>query len=170
MVNQRNKFDHNHCVSARNDFADNSGTELRWITPCAPYARAAAVAPSSLHPPVPRAFCAGETEAGEYADFGLSSRAGREKCAAGAPGDYRPISSRPPLIAIRLSACSANLVSIGFTLAIPDFGEGRRNSTTPRRATSSQRDILVAMPVDTSKRRIRWPAPTHKAAQLPAFF
>jgi hypothetical protein len=66
---------------------------------------------------------------GEYAGFGLSSRAGRKKRAVAPPGDYRPISSRLPLVAIHLSAGPANLVSLGFAPAMLDFGETRRIST-----------------------------------------
>jgi hypothetical protein len=77
---------------------------------------------------------------------------------------------RRPLVAIRLSACPANLISIGFAQAIPDFGGGRRNTTAPRRATSSPARHFgrnACRYVETSHAVA---GPDHKAAQLPAFF
>jgi ABC-2 type transport system ATP-binding protein len=106
----------------------------------------------------------------EYAGFGLSPRAEEKKRAGAPPGDYRPISSRLPLVAIHLSAGPANLVSIGFARAIPiSAGPGGFRRRTAARPRPPLRDILLAAAVDMSKRRIRRGPPAHKAAQLPAF-
>jgi hypothetical protein len=96
-------------------------------------------------------------------------RSRKEKRAIAPPGDYRPISSRRPLVAIHLSPRPANPIAIGFAPAIPDFGETRRISTPAPRPGPPLRDILLAAAVDMSKRRIRHRPPAHKAAQLPAF-
>jgi hypothetical protein len=93
-----------------------------------------------------------------------------KKRAVAPPGDYRPISSRLPLVAIHLLGRPTNLISIGFQAAMPDFGRPRRISTrAAARRCPALRGILLASAVDMSKRRIRPGPPAHKAAQLPAF-
>ena len=94
----------------------------------------------------------------------------RKNVRARRPGDYRPISSRLPFVAIHLSARPANLISVGFAPATPiSAGPGGFRRRIAARPRPPLRDILLAAAVDTSKGRIRRGPPAHKAAQLPAF-
>jgi hypothetical protein len=136
-VNQQSKFDHNHCVSARNEFADNShaayperiGSALHGLP-----------APAASNPP-PSARLAGGSRREDMPPLAYAQNRDRQMCrrnAAGKlPGWFRCTCVPAQFLFRRSGKSRYPLVS----LTIAQF-------------PSDPADFNAAPPVDTSKRRI----------------
>jgi hypothetical protein len=162
-VNQRNKFDHNHGVSARNDFADNPARfTLEYGKRDARASR-----PRQASDCIRRSLGRSHLRICRLWPMIESPR-------QNAPSHRREItgsiSPRLPLGRNSSFGPSGKSDIDWFRADDPQFRPAPCVSTAGRRAQRLPlRGILIATPVDMSKRRIRGRRPANKAAQLPAF-